>query len=187
MSFLEILGIAVGLAMDAMSVAIATSLMLGRVNAGQVFRFAFTFGLFQGAMPIIGWFAGRGIESYIEAWDHWVAFALLAGIGSKAIYETLTGNDNIAGVPDPTIGITLYVLAVATSIDALAVGLNFGILDVSVWIPSLVIAIVTAGLTTAGMLLSRFINTRARKSLQILGGLILIGIGLKILIEHLFS
>jgi len=187
MSFLEIFGIAVGLAMDAMSVAIATSLMLGRVNAGQVFRFAFNFGLFQGAMPILGWFAGRGIEQYIQAWDHWVAFLLLAGIGLKAIIETLKGNENVAGVPDPTVGVTLYVLAIATSIDALAVGLNFGILEVPVWWPSVVIALVTAGLTTAGMLLSRYINTNARKAMQIFGGLVLIGIGVRILIEHMIS
>jgi putative Mn2+ efflux pump MntP len=187
LSLIEIIGIAVGLAIDAMSVAIAVSLMLGRVNAGHIFRFAFFFGLFQGLMPIIGWALGSGIEQFISAWDHWVAFILLAMIGLKGIHEALKGEDGFSGTSDPTRGWPLLVLSVATSIDALAVGLNFGVLNVSVWIPALVIALVTAGLTTAGMLLSSFISPRLKKYMQIFGGLVLIAIGLKILIESLFA
>jgi len=185
MSFLVILGISVGLAIDAMSVAIATSLMLGRVTAGQVFRFAFSFGLFQGVMPILGWYAGREIEVYIRDFDHWVAFALLAAIGAKGIIESFRSDGDSAITSDPTKGVTLLVLSVATSIDALAVGLNFGILEQDIWFPALVIGVVTAGLTIAGMLLSRLITDKARRSMQVFGGLVLIAIGIKILVEHL--
>ena len=187
MNFIIILGIAVGLAIDAMSVAIATSLMLGRVYKGQIFRFAFFFGLFQGVMPIIGWFAGAGIESYISTWDHWIAFILLLLIGVKSIREAFKGDDGISLVSDPTRGLTLIILSIATSIDALAVGLNFGILEVPILIPALTIALTTAVLTTAGMLLSKLITSRARQTIQIAGGGVLILIGAKILIEHLVA
>ncbi len=187
MSLFEITGIAIGLAIDAMSVAIAVSLMLGRVNAGQIFRFTFCFGLFQGIMPVIGWLLGSGIERFISTWDHWVAFALLLAIGVKAIRDALKGDDAIDASSDPTRGPTLILLSIATSIDALAVGLNFGLLNVSVWLPAVVIALITAGLTLAGMLLSRFITSRLKKYMQIFGGVVLIGIGLKILLEHLIG
>lgn len=185
MGILEILGIAVGLAIDAMSVAIAVSLMLGRVNGRQVFRFAFCFGLFQGIMPIIGWFAGSGLEHFISAWDHWIAFLLLLFIGMKGILEAFRKDEGMSSKTDPTRGWTLLILSIATSIDALAVGLNFGILQVSVWFPALIIALVTAALTTGGMLLSRFISTRLRKAMQIFGGCVLILIGIKILYDHM--
>lgn len=185
MSVVEILGIAIALAIDAMSVAIAVSLMLGRVSRQQVFRFSFFFGLFQGGMPILGWYAGSGLEQFISVWDHWIAFLLLLFIGVKGIMEAFKGKDSMFSASDPTRGWTLLILSVATSIDALAVGLNFGLLNVTVWFPALLIALVTAGLTTAGMLLSRFISPRLKKHLQIMGGGVLIAIGLKILIEHL--
>lgn len=185
MSLLVILGIAIGLSMDAMSVAIATSLMLGRPTAGQIFRFAFSFGLFQALMPVAGWFAGREIEPYIRTWDHWVAALLLFFIGGKAIIEALRKGERASGSSDPTRGASLLLLSVATSIDALAVGLNFGLLDVPIWYPAPIIGVVTASLVTLGMLLSGLIGRGARRSLQVAGGLILVAIGLKILVEHL--
>lgn len=187
MSLLEITGIAVGLAIDAMSVAIAVSLMLGRVNAGQVFRFAFCFGFFQGMMPVIGWLLGSGIERFISTWDHWVAFALLLVIGLKAVRDALKGDDSARTISDPTRGFTLLILSIATSIDALAVGLNFGLLNVNIYLPAAVIALITAGLTASGMLLSRFITSRLKKYMQIFGGIVLIAIGLKILLEHIIN
>jgi len=185
MILIELTGIAIGLAIDAMSVAIATSLILGRPNFGQVFRFAFFFGLFQAGMPVIGWFAGQSIESLIRTWDHWLAFTLLAAIGVKAIYEALKGDENGMMSGDPTRGLPLLVLSVATSIDAFAVGLNFGILEVNIWFPALIIGVITAALTTAGMLFGKLITSKARHVMQIFGGLVLIAIGVKILIEHL--
>ncbi len=147
--------------MDATAVAIATSIMLGRVNGRQVFRFAFHFGLFQTAMPVAGWFAGRGLRDYIEGWDHWVAFALVAVIGGKAIVDVFRdGGDTDGSVPDPTGGRSLIVLSVATSIDALAVGLSLALLQVAIWYPVAVMGVGTAGLTFCGMLLGARVGER---------------------------
>jgi putative Mn2+ efflux pump MntP len=180
----ETLGIAAGLAMDATAVAIGTSVLLGRVTARQVFRFAFHFGLFQAAMPVLGWLAGRGLKEYIESWDHWVAFVLLAVIGSKAIFDAIKGEASEADVSDPTRGLSLVVLSIATSIDALAVGLSLAVLDVNIWYPCALIGIVTATLTVCGMFLGSRVGQRFGDRVRILGGLILLGIGVKILVEH---
>src|SRR5512140_3851208 len=120
MNFLEILGIAVGLAMDATAVSIATSVALARVHWRQVFRFAFHFGLFQMLMPVAGWALGHGFERYITTWDHRVAFVLLSAIGGKAVYSALCGGEEALAQRDPTRGWSLVGLSVATSIDALA-------------------------------------------------------------------
>lgn len=211
MNILVVIGIAVGLAMDTFAVALGASASLGRVTGRQVFRFAFHFGLFQAVMPIVGWLAGRGLETYIHAWDHLVAFGLLAFIGSKAIVAALRGSlasQGDAKAPseahawpgpgetrrqDPTRGWTLLVLSVATSIDALAVGLTLGVLaagkgGVGIWLAVLIIGLVTAALTTLGMHLGSKLGTllgkRFSRVTEIVGGLVLIGIGLKILLEH---
>jgi len=180
----EIAGIAVGLAMDATAVAIGTSVLLGRVSRRQVFRFAFHFGLFQAGMPVLGWFAGRGMREAIEAWDHWVAFGLLLLIGGKAIVDVVRGAGDGRDVADPTRGLSLVLLSVATSIDALAVGLSMAVLDVSIWYPCLIIGVVTAVLTIAGMVAGGRLGNRFGNRVRLAGGLILIGIGAKILVEH---
>lgn len=184
MELIAILGTAVGLAMDAFAVALATSVSLGVVTRRQVFRFAFHFGLFQAMMPTLGWLAGRVINPYIQSWDHWVAFGLLSLVGGKAIYEALWGDEDGPDKSDPTRGWTLVALSVATSIDAFAVGLTFAMLRVAIWYPAAVIGIVTAALTTVGMLLGGRLGSRFGQRMEIAGGLVLIGIGVKILIEH---
>jgi len=180
--------------MDAFAVAVATSVSLGRVTGAQVFRFAFHFGLFQAGMPLLGWLAGRGLQRYIASWDHWVAFGLLAFIGAKAIVDALRShrerrrtvdNDAAGTARDPTRGWTLLALSVATSIDALAVGLSLGMLEVAIWYPALIIGVVTAGLTVVGMDLGGRISSRFGRWTELFGGLVLIGIGTKILVEHL--
>jgi len=158
--------------------------MLGRVDARQLFRFSFHFGLFQALMPVVGWLAGRGLSQYIEAWDHWVAFVLLAAIGGKAIVDALGSKEEEAKVPDPTRGLSLVVLSIATSIDALAVGLSLALLKVSIWYPAVVIGVVTAGMTACAMLIGARVGQRFGVRIRILGGVILMGIGLKILVEH---
>lgn len=185
MSLVSVIGMAFGLAMDATAVAIATSIALGRVHGRQVFRFAFHFGLFQAAMPVLGWLAGRGLREYVESWDHWVAFVLLASIGGKAIVDVLREGDREGGsVSDPTRGLSLVVLSVATSIDALAAGLGLALLQVAIWYPAAVIGVVTAALTVCGMLLGSRLGRRFGLRVRVLGGIILVGIGLKILAEH---
>lgn len=185
MSALALLGIAVGLAMDTFAVAIAASVSLGSVSARQVFRFGFHFGLFQAMMPMIGWLAGSTIEQYIVDWDHWVAFGLLALVGGKAIYGAFTQKKNGRPQSDPTRGWMLVTLATATSIDALAVGLTFAMLQVRIWYPCLVIGIVTAAFTITGMLTGSRLGRRFGQRVEVLGGLVLIGTGIKILVQHL--
>jgi manganese efflux pump family protein len=189
MSFLMMAGIAVGLSMDALSVAMAVSVRLRGVSRRQIFRLAYHFGLFQAMMPVIGWAAGRTFEAYIEAWDHWIAFGLLAGIGGKALFEALHGGPDTASSPvDPTRGLSLVILSIATSIDALAVGISFAVLQVNIWYPAAVIGVITATLTGLGMVFGSRLGERFGKRIEIAGGLVLIAIGLKILIEHtLFS
>lgn len=185
MTFLEILGIGVGLSMDAFAVAIACSVSLGVATKRQLFRLSFHFGLFQALMPITGWFAGCTVGSLMAAWDHWVAFGLLGFIGAKAIYEAFSGSAERFSRGDPTRGFSLVGLSLATSMDAFAVGLSFALLEVHVWYPSLVIGLVTGLLTLLGMLLGRQLGLRFGRRMEILGGLVLIGIGVRILIQHL--
>lgn len=186
MNFLVILGIAFGLAMDAFAVSIAASVALRDVSSRQVFRLAFHFGLFQFLMPILGWLAGLTLERFIRSFDHWLAFVLLAFIGGKAILEAVRGG-NAEARGDPTKGMSLIVLSVATSIDALAVGLSFGVLHVEVWYPSVVIGVVAGGMTTLGMRIGSRLGARFGRRMEIAGGLVLVGIGVKILVDHLFG
>jgi len=182
----QILGIAFGLAMDAFAVAIAAGLTLGRLQGRQVFRLAFHFGLFQFLMPVVGWLAGQTVNQWISAFDHWIAFALLAGIGAKMIRESLHDRPQ-EDRDDPTRGWSLVTLSVATSIDALAVGLSLGLLEVSIWMPSVVIGLVAAAMTTLGMTFGSRLGAGFGKWAERAGGLVLIGIGLRILLSHLGS
>jgi manganese efflux pump family protein len=180
------LGLALGLSMDATAVAVAVSVALGRVSGAQVFRFAFHFGLFQAVMPLIGWAAGRSFMVYIQAWDHWVAFGLLLAVGGKALFEAFAAEGaGQQGAADPTRGWSLIFLSTATSIDALAVGLSFAMLDTPVVEPCAIIGLVTAALTVVGMLVGGRIGARFGQRMRVVGGLVLIAIGLKILFEHL--
>lgn len=185
MDILAVLGIAVALAMDAFAVAIGTGMVLGRANGHQVFRLTFHFGLFQFLMPILGWLAGQTIADAIQGVDHWIAFVLLAVVGGHMIKEGLESPDEERRPGDPTKGWSLVVLSVATSIDALAVGLSMAFLGVSIWYPSVVIGLVAAGFTLAGMRLGRVLGQRFGHRMALLGGAILIAIGVKILAEHL--
>jgi len=182
-----VIGLAVALAMDAFSVAVATSVTLERLTPRHVFRFAFHFGLFQAGMPLLGWLAGRTVVDWVAAWDHWLAFGLLGFVGGRAIVDAVRGGggQRPARPADPTRGWSLVLLSVATSIDAFAVGLSVAWLDVGIWLPVLLIGLVTAALTTVGMLIGRRLGARFGRRVAILGGLILIGIGSKILFEHL--
>jgi manganese efflux pump family protein len=185
MSLFLILGLSLGLAMDAFAVATAASVSLGGVSGRQVFRFAFHFGLFQAMMPILGWLAGRSVASYISSWDHWLAFGLLVGIGGKAIVQAIRADGEEAKAGDPTRGVSLVLLSVATSVDALAVGLSFAVVRVNIWVPAAVIGLITAGLTSLGMLIGSRLGSRFGKRMEIVGGVVLVGIGVKILLSHL--
>lgn len=185
MSTLTLLGIALGLAMDAFAVAIGAGLQLVDVSPRQTFRLAWHFGLFQALMPVLGWLAGRTLVEYIEPVDHWIAFGLLTFIGGKMVYEAFQEKDEEADACDPTKGWRLVMLSIATSIDALAVGLSLAVLGVSIWYPALVIGIVAGVLTTVGLDLGKRFGGLLGRRMEVVGGLILIGIGIKILVEHL--
>jgi len=135
-------------------------------------------------MPLIGWVLGFSVEKIISSFDHFVAFALLAFIGGKMIYEAFEDSDTIKG--DPTKGMTLIGLSVATSIDALAVGLSLGVLNVGIWFPCIIIGLVAAGFTAAGIKLGCRIGNIMKSRIEIIGGILLIGIGIKILLDHTF-
>ncbi|MDY0270604.1 manganese efflux pump MntP [Trichloromonas sp.] len=184
MTLSTIFGIALALAMDAFAVSLAAGVTLERITGRHLFRFGFHFGLFQGMMPVIGWLAGVSVHRWIADYDHWIAFGLLAFVGIKMIHEALEKEDQAAEANDPTRGLTLVMLAIATSIDALAVGLSLGMLGVSVWLPAAVIGLVCAILTVAGMLLGGRVGRMWGKRVEIFGGLVLCSIGLKILLEH---
>jgi len=185
-SVLLVLGLALALAMDAFAVSLGLGLSLKPATGGQTFRLAFHFGLFQFLMPVVGWAAGETLIRYIEKYDHWVAFALLLGVGGKMIVESFRpGKASAAERADPTRGISLFMLSVATSLDALAVGLSLAALRVAIVFPAVVIGIVAFTMTVIGMrigpALGKFIGRRA----ELLGGVILILIGIKILADHL--
>jgi putative Mn2+ efflux pump MntP len=186
MNLLLVLAIALGLAMDAFAVALGTSLALPRVTARQTFRLAFHFGLFQFVMPILGWLAGEKIVKLIENYDHWVAFGLLILIGGKMIIESFKFSEKKRGrESDPTKGSSLVVLSVATSIDALAVGLSLAALRVNIVYPAAVIGLVAFLMTGLGMKIAPVLGKIVGKRVELAGGVVLILVGLKILADHL--
>lgn len=185
MDWLTIVGIAVALAMDAFAVALAAGTVLNPLTGRHLFRFGFHFGLFQLLMPIIGWLAGLTVQKWITAYDHWIAFALLAFVGGKMIWEAFHEEEKMAS--DPTRGATLILLSIATSIDALAVGLTLAMLGVGIWRPAVVIGLVAGILTVAGMLLGRRLGQIWGKRVEVCGGVILCAIGAKILYDHIMK
>ncbi len=181
--WLNVVGVAVGLAMDAFAVSIAAGLILGTVTFRPAFRLAWHFGLFQFMMPILGWLAGSYVARYVAAWDHWLAFGLLAFVGGKMILDTFS---HPADGPraNPTKGWMLVGLSVATSIDAFAVGLSMAFLGVPVLLPSVVIGLVALVFTAFGIVFAgRFFRNWGRAA-HVTGGLVLIGIAVHTLVSH---
>ena len=183
MDLLQLLGIAIGLAMDAFAVSIVAGLTLSKVSPRHVFRLAFHFGLFQFLMPIIGYLAGSMLADSIRDYDHWIAFLLLGYVGGKMLWES-RGTREAGDRTDPTRGLMLVTLSVATSIDALAVGLSMAFLRIEVWFPAIVIGFVAALFTTVGILSGSRIGPRWGRWAEVIGGCILLLIGLNILLSH---
>jgi manganese efflux pump family protein len=181
LSWLSLLGIALGLAMDAFAVAIAAGMTIAPVSPRQTFRLAFHFGLFQFLMPVLGWTAGREVAQYLNACQHWIAFGLLAFVGCKMLWEAWQDRETRAG-GDPTRGLSLVTLSVATSIDALAVGLSMALLGVSIWVASVVIGLVAALLTAVGIVFGSRLGPRWGRWAETGGGCVLLLIGLKTLL-----
>lgn len=182
MSFVELLLIAIGLAMDAFAVSICKGLKMQKINIGQAFTVAIFFGVAQAVMPAIGWLLGVNFEKYITRIDHWIAFVLLGFLGGKMIYESLKGDDDVCDCFQLK---ELFMLAIATSIDALAVGITFAFLNVDILISVSLIGIVTFICCMAGVFIGHLFGAAFKSKAEFMGGVILILMGLKILLEHL--
>ncbi|HUH99296.1 MAG TPA: manganese efflux pump MntP family protein [Anaerolineales bacterium] len=186
MPFIEILLISISMAMDAFAVCLAAGALQNTQGPRPAFRLSFHFGLFQFIMPVIGWLLGMTIEPLIHDYADWIAFGLLALVGLRMIYSSVFGG---AARPskDPSRGLTLIVLSVAVSMDALAIGLSLSMLGIFVWYPAILIGVVTGVLSLIGLRIGRIAGRKFGKLADILGGLVLIGIGLRILLIHLFG
>ncbi|MBO7300018.1 MAG: manganese efflux pump [Tidjanibacter sp.] len=191
MDFLTLFLIAVGLSMDAFAVSICKGLTLGKTPLGKCAYVGMWFGGFQALMPIIGYFVGVSFRSSIERFDHWIAFALLALIGINMIRESLGKEEEAEGCTEcdkKALSVrSMFPMAVATSIDALAVGVGFAFLSVDIWSSVICIGITTFALSAVGVKIGSLFGSRYKSKAELAGGIILICIGLKILLEHLFQ
>ena len=211
MGVVELLFVAVGLSMDAFAVSVCKGLGMRSVRWGQAAVIALFFGLFQALMPVIGWLLGTQFSRFVEPVDHWVAFVLLAAIGAKMLWDAFHEEDSPcvcgrdcatcqrrggadcddpeaarqAPIAPPLDYRELVMLAIATSIDALAVGITFAFLGVNIWVAIAIIGVTTFALSLVGVVVGNQFGSRFEKPTTIAGGIVLILIGLKILIEHL--
>ena len=188
--FITLLLMGIGLAMDAFAVSICKGLSMKKVKWQHAAVIGLFFGGFQALMPFIGWLLGSQFEQYITSVDHWIAFGLLGIIGGKMLYEAIKGDeeeDECGCCKDSEkLNIKeLFILAIATSIDALAVGITFAFLKYPVGKAVTVIGVTTFIISVAGVYIGNFFGARFKKKAEIAGGIILIGIGIKILLEHL--
>ena len=184
MSFLELFLIAIGLSMDAFSVSICKGLTTKRFSWRMALVCGLWFGGFQVLMPTIGYFLGAQFQEMIEAYDHWIAFGLLFLIGANMIREAVWGKEE--GKENGALDFkTMLLLAIATSIDALAVGVSFACIQVKLWSSVAVIGLTTFVFSVLGVKIGNVFGSKYEKSAGIIGGIILILIGLKILLEHL--
>ena len=185
MDFLSVLLIALGLSADCFAVALSGSIAMRTVSRLQILRTSLAFGLFQALMPVLGWLAGRTVVELIADYDHWVAFILLTLIGSRMIWESFRSRDRRTERTDITKGLLLLTLSLATSIDALAVGLTFAYLEVNIVMAVSTIGLVAFMATAIGFLLGREAGNLIGRRAEAIGGVVLIGIGFRILLTHI--
>ena len=185
--FIELFLIGVGLSMDAFAVSVCKGLAMKKVNKKQAVVIGLYFGGFQALMPFLGWLLGIRFQKYIVSVDHWIAFVLLVFIGGKMVVEAVRekGEKEIGEMDLPLNHKEMLVLAVATSIDALAVGITFAFLDVPIAEAVIIIGCTTFVLSILGVVVGNYFGSRYKKKAEITGGIILILMGLKILLEHL--
>ena len=189
MSVWEIILVAIGLSMDAAAVSMSNALCLKKLTARDVFLMGGGFALFQCLMPLIGYFGASLFQNYIMSYDHWIALLLLLFIGGKMIYETLRnrGEGNACEVNFKLTVKLVTVQAIATSIDALAVGISFSALDTNIYTSSLIIMATTFLICLLAILVAHKVGQKLADKADLIGGLILVGIGLKIFIEHMMT
>ena len=186
MSVLEICLVGLGLAADAFAVAMCKGVEMTKFVLKYALVIALFFGVFQAVMPLIGWAVASTFEQYITDYDHWIAFGLLFVLGGKMIWDSIKKDDEAETEKPLNIGFkTLLLMAVATSIDALAVGVTFAFLQVNVWAAIALIGAITFALSFAGVFIGVKLGDKFEQKAEFVGGLILIMIGVKILLEHL--
>lgn len=186
--FIELFLLGIGLSMDAFAVSVCKGLGMRRLNKKQAFIIGLYFGGFQALMPLIGWLLGSQFQKYITSIDHWIAFILLGFIGGKMMIEAIRewNEEETVDVMDaPLDHKNMLVLAVATSIDALAVGITFAFLDTPIIDAITIIGITTMVISIIGVVVGNFFGSRYKSKAEFIGGLILVLLGLKILLEHL--
>jgi putative Mn2+ efflux pump MntP len=184
MDLLTIFLIAVGLSFDTFAVSVSTGITISFIRFWQAVKIAATLALFQGLMPLAGWFLGNQVSSYIIIYDHWVAFGLLSFLGIKMAWESLKKDEKKSNF-NPLNRMVLLGMAIATSIDALIVGVSFAFINLNIYLAILVIGGVTFFVSMIGMLFGKKVGDKLGKRVEIIGGIILVGIGVKILISHI--
>lgn len=185
MSIYEILILAVALAMDAFAVSVCKGLAMKKINYTHTAIIALFMGFFQALMPIIGWLLGSGFQNIIREFDHWIAFVLLAFIGGKMVLESLHDNQETNCKKESILDVKeLFVLAIATSIDALATGITFAFLQVNIVMSALLIGVITYVICFFGVIIGNKFGAKYKSKAEIAGGIVLILLGLKILLEH---
>jgi putative Mn2+ efflux pump MntP len=184
LTLLEIIGVAIGLAMDASAVSIADGISIKNIKQKDALRIALSFGLFQAIMPLIGWALGLSFRTFIESFDHWIAFGLLFVIGVHMILEAFQKKEPDCAKRNCLNPKTLIVMSIATSIDALAAGISFSVLKMDIWLPIAIIGAITFVLSYVFLMTGNKLGNRFGKGMDFIGGAILIAIGIKILLEH---
>ncbi|MFH2038025.1 MAG: manganese efflux pump MntP family protein [Chloroflexota bacterium] len=186
MNFIEIILIALSMAMDAFAVCLSVGATRRAEGPRATFRLSFHFGLFQFLLPIIGWFAGLTVERYLEAYDHWIVFLLLAFVGGRMIASSFNGKEEIEK-NDLSRGWNMVLLSVAVSIDALVIGLSLAIVNVKIWFPAVVIGLVTGLMSLLGLRLGNRLGRVIGKRMEMIGGVVLILIGIRTVTTHIFG
>lgn len=186
MEILTISLIALGLTGDTLAVSVSTGLSLAKIRFVQAMKIAIVLAVFQSLMPVVGWFLGLQIKDLIKEFDHWIAFLLLAAIGGKMIWESFENSDGESSFNPLKLNV-LIGIAVATSIDALVVGVSFAFINTNILLSVAIIGFFTFMVSMTGVFIGKKTGALFGKKVEIIGGLILIGIGIKILIEHLLA
>lgn len=186
MGIVAIILIAVGLSFDSFAVSVCTGLLVNRIKFWQATKIAITLALFQAAMPLLGWLVGVQLEGYVKDFDHWIAFGLLSIIGARMIYESLKPEEERKEF-NPFKASVLVGMALSTSIDALVVGITLAFIEINIYLAVAIIGFVTYVAAMLGMLFGKKAGNLFGKKMEIVGGLILVGLGIKILLEHLYS
>lgn len=184
MDLITVLIIAVGLSMDSFAVSIANGIALKDLTLKKSIFIASSLAIFQAGMPLLGWSAGIGVEKYIREIDHWTAFLLLSIIGTKMLYEAIVDSEE-EKIKELKLS-SLIAQSIATSIDAFAVGISFAFLNSPITFPVVTIGIVTFAFSMLGLKIGKVCGNKLGKGVEFFGGIVLIGIGIKILIEHLY-